>query len=331
MTSTLFLENELFEQLNNEVRELVSPADEWLQGILLYYHNLGGKRFRPALFFATLSCFTSDLSKYVPYASVIELMHTFSLYHDDVLDEASLRRGETSVNKKFGVHTSIIAGDILHGLIHGYLLNLSNKQQLEYAAVNKFLYDMISRVELPIGTAAIKEMEFAKSTSFPLFEESLKVTQNKTAPIFALSMAAGAYLSGQSSQIAEQLWQIGMDLGLVFQLYDDLLDIFGKNIGKAVGGDLKEQKKTPFTVLAYQKNPEILLSFFDKEKLSDEDIAFFQKEFMSEIQQISLLIQSKIAIINTTLTEISSNLPLDNLMQAILLVEEKVQQLLQIL
>lgn len=212
----------LIELIDQEFQIMIEDAELWLQEILSYYHNLGGKRLRPALLFAIGKSFSEDIDHLIPYGTAIELMHTFSLFHDDIIDEAQTRRGAMSVHRKFGVDSAIISGDILHSLIHGYLANQAVKNRLDSAKTLQFLSDLTLKVELPIATAVIKEANFAKGSEIPDFEEALAIDAEKTGPIFGLCAAAGSYLVDYNSQL-DELWEFGYKLGIAYQLLDDII------------------------------------------------------------------------------------------------------------
>jgi geranylgeranyl pyrophosphate synthase len=283
----------IIELIDLEFQKMIEPAELWLKEVLGYYHEQGGKRLRPALLFAVGKAFTENISILIPYGTVIELMHTFSLFHDDIIDEANIRRGAITVHKKYGIETAIIAGDILHSLIHGYLANKALNGNIDKTHALQFLMDLTNKVELPIGTAVIKEMNYAKSDEIPDLEEAMHINSEKTGPIFGLSTKAGSYLVGQTEQL-NQLWNFGYKLGIAYQLFDDIIDFINTNSGKDIGGDLREKKKTPLIVLIHEKNPLKLKEFYGKLTYTEDDIKEFIVSFKEEFLKIIDLAKSKL-------------------------------------
>ncbi|MFV2015796.1 MAG: polyprenyl synthetase family protein, partial [Candidatus Heimdallarchaeota archaeon] len=146
----------------------------------------------------------------------------------------------------------------------------------------RFLQDMIYNVELLIGSAVINEMRYSETKKIPNLTDSLKTTVGKTAPLFAFSASAGAYIAGQSAEIVEDMFKMGTNIGQAFQLLDDTSDFFENN--KDIGGDLREDKKTPILILAHEKNPQLVDNYRSKgEKLTKQDIIKFRTTFTDEI------------------------------------------------
>ncbi|MCE7737727.1 MAG: polyprenyl synthetase family protein [Candidatus Heimdallarchaeota archaeon] len=268
--------------LDQEMERFLEPLTPEIGEILNYYYTLGGKKMRPALFLAIAKAFDSD-ENLAPHALALELIHTMSLYHDDVIDNAKERRGAPTVHEKWNQATAIVGGDILHAIIHGHILKAIENKSILYAdRAMRFLQDLIYLVELPIGSAVIDEMRFSESKVIPELADSLKTTVGKTAPLFAFSASAGAYLSGQTSKIAEDMFEMGTNMGQAFQLLDDIGDYFENN--KDIGGDLREDKKTPILILAYKKNPQLVDKYREKgESLTSLDIIQFRSIFKEEM------------------------------------------------
>jgi geranylgeranyl pyrophosphate synthase len=271
--------------LDNEMEKFLDPLNPSIREILSYYYKLGGKKMRPALFLATAQAFDSD-ENLAPHALALELIHTMSLYHDDVIDHARERRGAPTAHEKWNQATAIVGGDILHALIHGYILKSINNKSITYPSLAlKFLEDLIYNVELPIGSAVIDEMWFAESPTVPDLTDAFKTTVGKTAPLFAFSASAGAYLAGQSDEISQKMYDMGMHMGQAFQLLDDMGDFFESD--KDIGGDLREDKKTPILILAYQTNPKFVDEFRQKgHRLTKEDIVLFRQTFKNELMKV---------------------------------------------
>ncbi|OLS20129.1 MAG: (2E,6E)-farnesyl diphosphate synthase [Candidatus Heimdallarchaeota archaeon LC_2] len=278
-------QSQINELLDHEMKKFLAPLNESIREILKYYYDLGGKKMRPALFLAVAQAFESQ-ENLAPHALALELIHTMSLYHDDVIDHAKERRGAPTVHEKWNTATAIVGGDILHTLIHGHILRSIENKHIKYPDLAlKFMQDLIYNVEIPIGSAVIDEMRLSESNEIPTLSEAMKATVGKTAPLFAFSASAGAYISGQSKQISEDMFDMGMHLGQAFQLLDDLNDYFKSD--KDIGGDLREDKKTPFLILAYEKNPQLVQSYRERrDNLSDQDIKEFRESFKDEMKTV---------------------------------------------
>ncbi len=280
-TAIINLQSELDEQFNL----VISPCEEWLQEILSYYHELGGKRLRPALLIASSLDYGLPPEKILPYATALELMHTFSLFHDDVIDEAKTRRGSESIQMKYDVPTAIVGGDVFHSLIHGYITELALNGVLDIKSAMKFLNALILKVELPIGAAVLKESHFAKSIEIPKYEVSMEINEQKTGPVFALGAVTPALLL-EYNEDEEILWRFGNQIGLGYQLLDDLVDIVDFRSGKDIGGDFREKKKTPLLIKAYLRDPKFVSAFLQHSDITKEMVLDFYNHFQNEITEI---------------------------------------------
>lgn len=273
---------------------LSNVENNHIKDILSYYFDLGGKRMRPTLFYAVSKCFGSQ-ENLSPFSLVLELIHTMSLYHDDVIDHAEERRGAPTVHMKWDIATAIVGGDIFHGLIHKYLIDAIREKKIKDADLAlKFLSDLITDVELTIGTAVLKEMQMAKEKEIPDLDTAIKVASEKTAPLFAFSAAAAASLAHVNEEISSKMYRMGLEFGYAFQLLDDLGDFFPSD--KGFGNDLKEDRKTPLLVLCNNANPEKLLQYrMLNTNLSEEDISMFKVDFKAQFIEITSWISESIA------------------------------------
>jgi geranylgeranyl pyrophosphate synthase len=285
MKELISLQSRIKEMLDEEMELFLEPAPESLREILNYYYSQGGKRLRPALLLAVARAFNSD-ENLVPHALTIELIHTFSLYHDDVIDGAKERRGAPTVHEKWNKATAIVGGDIFHAVIHGHLLSaIQNNRIKKPDSTIKFLTDLIQIVEVKVGNAVIEEMRLSESPQFPSLEASIAITAGKTAPLFAFCASAGAFLADQENVIVESMYEMGWKVGYAFQLLDDLTDYFKSD--KDIGGDLREDKKTPLFVLAHQRKPSAVDHYRKKgDSLNSSDIIEFRNEFRDELLEI---------------------------------------------
>lgn len=203
-----------------------------------YILGLGGKRLRPTLTLMTTDCFGGDVSAALDAALAIEVFHNFSLIHDDIMDNAPLRRGQQTVHEKWDLNTGILSGDAMlimaYQLFEGY--NAKQFQQLT---------TLFSKTALQVCEGQQYDIDF--ETRFDVtIPEYIKMIEYKTAVLVAAAMQMGAIVAGASENDQQKCYNFGKNLGIAFQLQDDYLDAFGdpKTFGKQVGGDILENKKT---------------------------------------------------------------------------------------
>jgi geranylgeranyl diphosphate synthase type II len=222
-----YLENQ---SINKEPKNLYQPID--------YILRLGGKRMRPVLTLMTAEVFNTDYKKALPAAMAVEVFHNFSLVHDDIMDDAPLRRGKETVHEKWNINTGILSGDAMLILAYQYF------EQYE-PSVFRDLAKLFSKTALEVceGQQWDVDFETRKDVTIP---EYLKMIEFKTAVLVAAAMKMGAIIANASEENANLIYDFGLNLGLAFQLQDDYLDAFGdpETFGKQVGGDIIENKKT---------------------------------------------------------------------------------------
>ncbi|WP_395049810.1 polyprenyl synthetase family protein [Flavobacterium sp.] len=223
----LYLENQ---KIVKEPKNLYQPIDYILQ--------LGGKRMRPVLTLMTAEVFDADYKEALPAALAVEVFHNFSLIHDDIMDDAPLRRGKITVHEKWNVNTGILSGDAMLILAYQYF------EQYE-PAIFKDLAILFSQTALEVCEGQQYDVDFETRDDVTIFEY-LKMIEYKTAVLVAAAMKMGAIIAKTSEENANLIYDFGLNLGLAFQLQDDYLDAFGdpKTFGKQVGGDIIENKKT---------------------------------------------------------------------------------------
>lgn len=253
-TATLI---QLFEPIRDQLSEVEREFERHVQsqvGVIpaigAYIHDGGGKRIRPAvlLMAARMAGYTGDPStgsgssraesrdeRAVSYASVIEFIHTATLVHDDIIDEADLRRGRDAVHTRYGNHITVLFGDFL------YLKSMSLALSHDALDIVRLLCD----VTLRIVEGEIYQL--TKTGAVDLSEEEhFDIVRRKTALLFAGSARIGGMLGAATREQQEALWDYGLNIGMAFQIVDDLLDFTGERdtLGKPVGGDLREGKMT---------------------------------------------------------------------------------------
>jgi geranylgeranyl diphosphate synthase, type II len=203
-----------------------------------YILKLGGKRLRPVLTLMTSEIFNSDYKKSLNAALSIEVFHNFSLVHDDIMDDAPLRRGNQTVHEKWDVNTGILSGDAM--LIMAYQL-FENYDNITFRA----LAELFSKTALEVCEGQQYDVDF-ETRSDVTIAEYLKMIEYKTAVLVGAAMKMGAIVADASVSDQNAIYDFGKNLGIAFQLQDDYLDAFGdpQTFGKQIGGDIIENKKT---------------------------------------------------------------------------------------
>jgi geranylgeranyl diphosphate synthase type II len=203
-----------------------------------YILGLGGKRIRPVLTLMTTEVFNADYKKALPAAMAVEVFHNFSLVHDDIMDDAPLRRGHQTVHEKWDVNSGILSGDAMLILAYQYFEQYEPPTFMQLAK-------LFSKTALEVCEGQQWDVDFETRDDVTI-SEYLKMIEYKTAVLVAAAMKMGAIIAQTSEENANLIYEFGLNLGLAFQLQDDYLDAFGdpKTFGKQVGGDIIENKKT---------------------------------------------------------------------------------------
>lgn len=213
-----------------------NPAD--LYAPIDYVLSLGGKRMRPILLLLAHQLFNQNISAAIRPALGIEVFHNFTLLHDDIMDDASLRRGQQTVHEKWSPNVAILSGDTM--LVQAYQL-MSEVP----AEVLKRSLDVFSKTAVEVCEGQQWDMDFEERDDVTI-PEYLKMIECKTAVLLAGALKIGALIGGANEEQAQHLHEFGRNIGIAFQLKDDLLDVFGDQykFGKQMGGDILSNKKT---------------------------------------------------------------------------------------
>jgi len=212
------------------------PAD--LYEPIKYMMELGGKRLRPVLLLMACDAFGGDIQQAIPASHAVELFHNFTLVHDDIMDGAEIRRGKETIWNIWGEDTAILVGDTMFAMAMEYLLQTEHPEHKQMLAC--FL--KVSR-EVCEGQQLDMNFEEAENTTIP---DYLGMIRLKTAVLLATSLKLGAVLGNAEEEDIQNIFAFGINIGLAFQLKDDLLDVFGTvdKFGKMPGGDILSDKKT---------------------------------------------------------------------------------------
>ncbi|MCL3780378.1 polyprenyl synthetase family protein [Prolixibacteraceae bacterium JC049] len=226
------------QKIEEELKEVQTKEPAGLYSPIIYTLQRGGKRIRPVLALLTYNMYREDLEKVYPAALAIEIFHNFTLLHDDIMDDADIRRGEPTVHKRFNENAAILSGDAMSILAYQYLGNTPTNNL-------QGLLQLFNQTAMEICEGQQYDMEFEDRSDVTV-EEYLTMIKLKTAVLLACSMKAGAMVAEAPAEDAQHLYDFGINLGLAFQLQDDLLDVYGDAsvFGKKIGGDIIANKKT---------------------------------------------------------------------------------------
>jgi len=243
----------LYETERKKINKILSTAlkkrkPESLYEPGSYILNNGGKRLRPLLVLLSAKAVGGKFENAYNAAAAVEMLHNFTLVHDDIMDNADKRRGRLTLHKKFDNNTAILTGDSLLSIAYEYLLKDCNGKASE--VIGSFTHGLIEVCE---GQSLDTDFEKRKNVSL---SEYLVMIKKKTAAMAEMCCKIGALLGGGTSSQVNALSNYGLNLGIAFQIQDDLLDISAdeKKFGKSIGGDLVEGKKTFLFLEALEKS-----------------------------------------------------------------------------
>lgn len=297
--------DELLEMFESHLAQTETPAEpELLYTPIVYSMSNGGKRLRPTLLLAAYNIFADDMSKALPAATAIEMFHNFTLLHDDIMDNAEVRRGRPSVYAKWGENVAILSGDAM--LIVAYsLLQKCPKESLSQ------IFEIFNTMALQVCEGQQYDMDFESRAKVSVVDY-MNMIELKTSVLLAGAVSIGAVLGGASEEDCRKLNRFALELGLAFQLQDDLLDSYGNEseLGKKIGGDILEGKKTflMMQAMSHADEPkrEILRSTYKDATLSAEEKIARVKEVYDALdirriteQQISTRFERAISILDS--------------------------------
>lgn len=243
--------DELLKSINDYIDQLPYSRQPYsLYEPVRYVLSIGGKRIRPMLMLLTYQLYHDDPERIMSSAVALETYHNYTLLHDDLMDNAPMRRGKPTVHTKWDANTAILSGDTM--LVMAY----ERMAQCEPSML-KPVIDLFTETALEIGEGQQYDMEF-ETRSDVVEEEYIEMIRLKTSVLLACAMKMGAILAGASKEDADNLYHFGEQIGLAFQLQDDYLDVYGdsKVFGKAIGGDILCNKKTYMLINALNKADE---------------------------------------------------------------------------
>ena len=235
-------------ELKSKPKKLYEP--------IKYILELKSKRVRPILTLMSYSLFNKNIEEAVKPAIAIEFFHNFTLIHDDIMDGAEIRRGEKTIHNKWNNNTGILSGDLLMIFAYKMLENVSDNNM-------SLILKKFNSISIKVCEGQQFDMDYEKQESVSE-EDYLEMIKLKTAVLLGFSLELGGIIGGCDNNISNQLYKIGENMGIGFQLRDDYLDVFGnKNFGKKIGGDILNNKKTYLMIKLKEKANKV-----DLEKLN---------------------------------------------------------------
>ena len=244
----MYTPDELLKQVNEALAAL--PYERQPQSLyepIRYVLSLGGKRIRPVLMLMAYNLFKDDPRSIMMQALGLETYHNFTLLHDDLMDRADVRRGQPTVHRRWNANKAILSGDSM------LVLAYQRMQQCDACHLPAVL-DLFTETALEIGEGQQYDMDF-ETRNDVTEDEYIEMIRLKTSVLLACALKIGAILGDASERDADLLYKYGEQVGLAFQLQDDLLDVYGdeKVFGKAIGGDITSNKKTYMLINAVNR------------------------------------------------------------------------------
>ncbi len=270
--------NSCLEIINHELellkKDQKDPAE--LYDPIYYILSLGGKRIRPVLTLMACNLFTDTLTNAIKPALAVEVFHNFTLIHDDIMDNSTLRRNSLTVHKKWDENIAILSGDAMQ--IYAYKLLCKADMPLL-----KILLDIYNNTALEVCEGQQYDMNFSKSDNISI-TDYIRMIELKTAVLLAASLQIGAVCANAGDDDAKNLYEFGRNLGIAFQIQDDYLDVYSNQdiFGKTTGGDITENKKTFLLIKAL----EYATPGQAKVLMQEVDAGFSGKEKIEKVKNI---------------------------------------------
>lgn len=240
--------NEYLERVNNAIKAIPYPEQpSHLYEPITYTMDLGGKRLRPVLVLMACDAVGGDINRALTPAIGLEMFHNFTLLHDDVMDKADIRRGKPTVHVKWDDNTAILSGDAM--------LTMATQLIAQAPAdVMPQVMDLYNRTAMEIYEGQQYDVDFETRNDVTV-DEYIEMIRLKTSVLLGCACKMGALIGGADEATAQLFYKVGENLGLAFQLQDDMLDVWGDEatFGKAIGGDIMNNKKTFLLINAMQR------------------------------------------------------------------------------
>ena len=296
---------EILDLFENYLAQIQLPEEpERLYKPIIYSMSGGGKRIRPSLLMLVCDAYGGSLQEALPVAAAVEMFHNFTLLHDDIMDNATVRRGKPSVYASWGHNVALRSGDAM--MIYSYRL----LHQAPAAKLHRIM-DIFTTMALQVCEGQQYDMDFESLQKVSVVEY-MRMIELKTSVLLAGSAMIGAVLGDASEEDCRRIYRYALELGLAFQQQDDLLDSYGtqEELGKRIGGDILEGKKTCLMLNAMSRandaDREALRTTYLNETLSDDEKiarvkAIYDRYDIPHLinQQISVRFERALSILNT--------------------------------
>ncbi len=300
----LYTNNELLSLFERHIAQMPTPEEPVrLYAPIKYGLEMGGKRIRPTLLMLAYNLYAEDIERALMPAMAVEIFHNFTLLHDDIMDNAAVRRGRPSVHAKWGENVAILSGDAMLILAYSYLQR-TNSERLSA------IFERFNKMAAEVCEGQQFDMDFETQQKVSVVDY-MRMIELKTAALLAGSAIIGALLAGASDHDCQHLYNFAREVGLAFQLQDDLLDSYGdERLGKKIGGDILEGKKTILMIEAFsrasEEQREVLRTTHLRKDLSDAEKISKIKALYDELgvperveQQIAQKFQKALSILDT--------------------------------
>lgn len=260
--------HEILQLFESALAQMNTPEEpELLYSPIIYSMSGGGKRLRPVLLLITLETFGGNIDEAMPAAMAVEIFHNFTLLHDDIMDNADVRRGKPSVYAKWGGNVALLSGDAMLITAYKHLNRIS-------ASVLPRVMNIFSDMALEVCEGQQYDMDFESMEKVSVVDY-MQMIERKTSALLSGSAMIGATMAGASDDDVKKIYRFATELGLAFQLQDDVLDSYGdESLGKKIGGDILEGKQTFLMVQAMSRadaaQREVLRTTHLAEELTNE-------------------------------------------------------------
>ena len=300
----LYPNAQLLSMFEHYISAMPTPDEpQLLYAPIKYGLEEGGKRIRPTLLMLAYNLYAEDVERALMPAMAVEIFHNFTLLHDDIMDNAEVRRGRPSVYAKWGENAAILSGDAMLILAYTYLQRTSSERLPQ-------IFGLFNKMAVEVCEGQQFDMDFETQPKVAVVDY-MRMIELKTAVLLAGSTTIGALLAGASEQDCQRLYNFGIELGLALQLQDDLLDSYGdERLGKRIGGDILEGKKTILMIEAFsranEEQREVLRTTHLRKDISNEEKISTIKALYDELgvperveQQIKHRFAKALAILDT--------------------------------
>lgn len=302
-------------EIDKEIQKLYRTEPQNLYEPIGYALDMGGKRLRPVMVLLAYNLFSETVEKAFPVALAIEVFHNFTLLHDDIMDDAEMRRNSPTVYKKYNENIAILSGDAMSIMAYNYLLKSDSSDPVA-------MISLFSQTALEVCEGQQLDMDFETRMDVSI-PEYLNMIRLKTAVLLASSLKLGALAANAPERISDLLYAFGLNLGIAFQLQDDLLDVFADQdkFGKKIGGDIVSNKKTFLLLKALEisdeRSKKIIQEWINKKDFDADDkirtitgvynklnIRKITETYIDEFYQSALNICEEINLKDETKTEL---------------------------